>query len=839
MALKRNPEAMKELRVDVKTQEQWEELISKEGLIVVDAYAGWCGPCKAIESTFRRIRNESGDDLLHFAMAETDTIEALEAYRDKSKPTFLFFGGGQLVHVIRGCDAPSLIQSIAHFLREEHRIMSGDAERKVFIDLEIQQQHQKLEEEKQDQEKEETVEEDEEIEMVEVPKEISVVIIKPDALKNGHADEIIQNIEDNGVEILHKEERVLTKEEAAEFYKQHEGSEHFEQLIEFMSSDPVLTLVLSKKGEDPGYGLIPELRDLIGPKDVNQAKEEAPASIRAQYGTDAIMNAVHSCDSSESAARELAFFFPEFNVPKVQEKRKKKRIQRTLALIRPGAYTQRKESILHKITEAGFSIAMEKEMYLTREQAEEFYDQHRESDYFESLITSMTSGPSLALCLAREDAVEAWRNLLGPKDVQQAREEAPESLRAVFSEENATINPLHGPDSVETAEKELRKFFPPQATVGVIKPEAYNEPEQREEILKKIEEAGFKISAQKEVHLTKDLAAQFYKEHEGKEFYDGLTDYMSSGPTLFMILSREDAITGFRALVGPNEPEVAREQAPNSLRALFATDPMKNALHSSSNVDKAVHVIHEFFPEVELNEDGTVKEPSKEEPPEDGAGSTAEETANVEEEHTADDANEAQDQGRADESGLEANEESKIDGKDESEVDAKGESEGETKEGESESVAKGEDENKEAETGEDSTLSDANGENNQEASNESEEPKQVEVNEISTENKAEDGKDEAGKDDTGKEEGGSESETKPSSDEGERNQEAAASEGGEKDNEAENPDANEEKKSDDAKEGAQEESTENTNNDSSNGVGLENKEDENLKKEDGEQPSGE
>ena len=43
----------------------------------------------------------------------------------------------------------------------------------------------------------------------------------------------------------------------------------------------------------------------------------------------------------------------------------------------------------------------------------------------------------------------------------------------------------------------------------------------------KIEEAGFKISAQKEVHLTKDLAAQFYKEHEGKEFYDGLTDYMS------------------------------------------------------------------------------------------------------------------------------------------------------------------------------------------------------------------------------------------------------------------------------------------------------------------------
>jgi len=594
-----------DVQVDVKTEEQWEELLSKEGLIVVDAYAGWCGPCRAIESTLRRIRNETGDDLLHFAMAETDHIESLEAYRDKSQPTFLFFGGGQLVHVIRGCDAPSLNRSIAYFLNEEHRILKGDAERKVLIDTEAQLSVQT--DEKSDEEKEAS---NDEIEIVEVQKEISVVIIKPDALESGHADDIIKNIEDCGIEILHKEEKVLSKEEAAEFYKQHEGSEYFEQLIEFMSSGPVLTLVISKRGDDPGYGLIPEVRNLIGPKDINLAKEEAPNSIRAQYGTDSIMNAVHSCDTSDSAAKELAFFFPDFNIPKVQEKRRKQRIQRTLALIRPGAYAHRKDSILRTIEEAGFNIAMSKEMYLSREQAEEFYEEHKGEHYFESLINNMTSGPSLALCLARDDAVAQWRDLIGPKDVSLAKEEAPESLRAVFADDNEEINPIHGADSIEAAEKELRTFFPPQATVAVIKPEAYSVPEQREEIVEQIKQAGFKISAQKEISLSKELASQFYEEHQGKEFFDGLTDYMSSGPTLFMILSREDAIAGFRALVGPTEPDVAKERAPNSLRALYATDLMKNAIHSSSNATKAAQVIQEYFPEVVLNLDGTVAEPT-------------------------------------------------------------------------------------------------------------------------------------------------------------------------------------------------------------------------------------
>jgi len=78
----------------------------------------WCGPCKAIVSSFKRIKNELGDDLLVFATAETDSIDSLEAYRMKSQPTFLFYAGGILVNALRGCNCPLLIKTICSELRE-------------------------------------------------------------------------------------------------------------------------------------------------------------------------------------------------------------------------------------------------------------------------------------------------------------------------------------------------------------------------------------------------------------------------------------------------------------------------------------------------------------------------------------------------------------------------------------------------------------------------------------------------------------------------------------------------------------------------------------------------
>ncbi|XP_034295550.1 thioredoxin domain-containing protein 6 isoform X2 [Pantherophis guttatus] len=119
------------LQMVVNNQEHWEEFLGSKGLIVVDAYQGWCGPCKTVVNLFKKIRNEVGSDLLHFAVAEVDSIDALEKYRGKCEPTFLFYGGGELVAVVRGANAPLLQKTILEQLQAEKRVLDHGAERVV------------------------------------------------------------------------------------------------------------------------------------------------------------------------------------------------------------------------------------------------------------------------------------------------------------------------------------------------------------------------------------------------------------------------------------------------------------------------------------------------------------------------------------------------------------------------------------------------------------------------------------------------------------------------------------------------------------------------------------
>ncbi|XP_048361514.1 thioredoxin domain-containing protein 6 [Sphaerodactylus townsendi] len=120
------------LQAVVNNQELWEELLCSRGLIVVDVYQCWCGPCKAVVNLFRKIRNELGDDLLHFAVAEADSVDALEKYRGKCEPTFLFYAGGELVAAIRGANAPLLQKTILEQLEAEKKVLDHGAERVVI-----------------------------------------------------------------------------------------------------------------------------------------------------------------------------------------------------------------------------------------------------------------------------------------------------------------------------------------------------------------------------------------------------------------------------------------------------------------------------------------------------------------------------------------------------------------------------------------------------------------------------------------------------------------------------------------------------------------------------------
>ncbi|XP_025072614.1 thioredoxin domain-containing protein 6 isoform X1 [Alligator sinensis] len=122
------------LQITINNQELWEEMLCFKGLMVVDVYQAWCGPCKTVVNLFRKIKNELGDDLLHFAVAEVDSIGALEKYQGKCEPTFLFYAGGELVAVVRGANAPLLQKTILEQLAAERKVLEHGAEHVVIKD---------------------------------------------------------------------------------------------------------------------------------------------------------------------------------------------------------------------------------------------------------------------------------------------------------------------------------------------------------------------------------------------------------------------------------------------------------------------------------------------------------------------------------------------------------------------------------------------------------------------------------------------------------------------------------------------------------------------------------
>ncbi len=106
-----------------------------------------------------------------------------------------------------------------------------------------------------------------------------------------------------------------------------------------------------------------------------------------------------------------------------------------------------------------------------------------------------------------------------------------------------------------------------------------------------------KIAALKMIHLSKREAQGFYAVHSERPFFNSLTDFMSSGPAVVMVLSGENAISKNRELMGATNPAEATE---GTLRKRFATDIEKNAVHGSDAPETARQEIGYFFPELEI-----------------------------------------------------------------------------------------------------------------------------------------------------------------------------------------------------------------------------------------------
>ena len=130
-----------------------------------------------------------------------------------------------------------------------------------------------------------------------------------------------------------------------------------------------------------------------------------------------------------------------------------------------------------------------------------------------------------------------------------------------------------------------------EQTLSIIKPDAV-ERNLADEIKNVFKKNNLDIKDSKKIHITKDEAAEFYKVHQSKPFYNDLCAYLSSGPIVVLILEGENAVVVNRKLMGATNPKDAEE---NTIRKLYGISIDKNSVHGSDSVQNAKIEIDFFF----------------------------------------------------------------------------------------------------------------------------------------------------------------------------------------------------------------------------------------------------
>jgi len=286
--------------------------------------------------------------------------------------------------------------------------------------------------------------------------------------------------------------------------------------------------------------------------------------------------------------------------------------QRTFAMIKPDAMKSMGCIITH-IYKAGFRISRARMVQIPECSAREFYKEHKDKAFYNTLVKYVTSSPALAMELVGENAVYNWRQVIGPTDSNKARETAPESVRARYGTDG-TYNAAHGSDSMDSAARELELFFPPtrsgkeafplpplvtfkNSTCCVVKPHIIKNG-LLGEVVNLIVDNGFNITAFQAFYMGNADAAEFYEVYKGVVAeYPDMVNHLLEGPCFAMEISSEDKDTPirFREFVGPADPELARRLRPGTLRARFGKDKIHNAVHCTDLPEDGLLEVEYFF----------------------------------------------------------------------------------------------------------------------------------------------------------------------------------------------------------------------------------------------------
>lgn len=135
-----------------------------------------------------------------------------------------------------------------------------------------------------------------------------------------------------------------------------------------------------------------------------------------------------------------------------------------------------------------------------------------------------------------------------------------------------------------------------ERALAILKPDCVRKNLQGE-VIARIQKAGFKVLGMKQIRLTKESAGAFYAVHKGRPFYDGLIEFMTSGPVVPIALQKENAVADYRALIGATDPKDAAE---GTIRKLYADNKGENIVHGSDSPENGRIEVAFFFAESEL-----------------------------------------------------------------------------------------------------------------------------------------------------------------------------------------------------------------------------------------------
>lgn len=276
----------------------------------------------------------------------------------------------------------------------------------------------------------------------------------------------------------------------------------------------------------------------------------------------------------------------------------------TYGMIKPDSYINIGK-IIDYISQTQMRIAKLKMVRLRREDAMEFYAEHKGKPFYERLVDFMSSDYAVALELVGRDAISSWRSIIGPTNSEKAREESPNSIRAHFGTDG-TKNAVHGSDSNSSASRELDFFFGKNSLVKqipklsncsclIIKPHAILEGNAGK-IIDIVLSQGFEISCMEMFYLDKNTSEEFFDVYKGVlPEYAGIIEHISSGPIIAMEIRQDNVVSALRNLVGPHDPEIAKLLRPNTLRSIFGKDRVKNAVHCTDMPEDGVLEVQFFF----------------------------------------------------------------------------------------------------------------------------------------------------------------------------------------------------------------------------------------------------